>query len=54
MRTAGLLFHNARLREILGYSKDELDLCDTRTHLARPRSAHADHRRNCAIRAASF
>ena len=25
-----LLFHNARLREILGYSKDELDLCDTR------------------------
>jgi PAS domain S-box-containing protein len=27
-----LLFHNARLREILGYSKEELDLCDTRTH----------------------
>ena len=27
-----LLFHNARLREILGYSKDELDLCDTRLH----------------------
>jgi PAS domain S-box-containing protein len=27
-----LLFHNARLREILGYSKDELDLCDTRAH----------------------
>ena len=27
-----LLFHNARLREILGYSKDELDLSDTRTH----------------------
>jgi PAS domain S-box-containing protein len=27
-----LLFHNARLREILGYSKDELDLCDTRMH----------------------
>lgn len=25
-----LLFHNARLREILGYSKTELDLCDTR------------------------
>ena len=25
-----LLFHNARLREILGYSKNELDLCDTR------------------------
>jgi PAS domain S-box-containing protein len=25
-----LLFHNARLREILGYSKDELDRCDTR------------------------
>ena len=25
-----LLFHNARLREILGYGKDELDLCDTR------------------------
>jgi PAS domain S-box-containing protein len=24
-----LLFHNARLREILGYSKDELNLCDT-------------------------
>jgi PAS domain S-box-containing protein len=27
-----LLFHNARLREILGYSKEELDLCDTRLH----------------------
>src|SRR5215469_13709131 len=27
-----LLFHNARLREILGYSKDELDLGDTRLH----------------------
>ncbi len=27
-----LLFHNARLREILGYSKDELDLFDTRMH----------------------
>src|SRR5258708_13622671 len=27
-----LLFHNARLREILGYSKYELELCDTRTH----------------------
>jgi len=27
-----LLFHNARLREILGYTKDELDLCDTRMH----------------------
>ena len=27
-----LLFHNARLREILGYSKDELDLCDTSMH----------------------
>jgi PAS domain S-box-containing protein len=25
-----LLFHNARLREILGYSEDELDFCDTR------------------------
>jgi PAS domain S-box-containing protein len=25
-----LLFHNARLREILEYSKDQLDLCDTR------------------------
>jgi len=25
-----LLFHNARLREILGYSKEELDFCDTR------------------------
>jgi PAS domain S-box-containing protein len=25
-----LLFHNARLREILGYSKQALDLCDTR------------------------
>ena len=25
-----LLFHNARLREILGYSENELDLCDTR------------------------
>ena len=27
-----LLFHNARLREILGYSKAELDLCDSRMH----------------------
>jgi len=27
-----LLFHNARLREILGYSKEELDFCDSRTH----------------------
>jgi PAS domain S-box-containing protein len=27
-----LLFHNARLREILGYTKAELDLCDTRMH----------------------
>ena len=27
-----LLFHNAQLREILGYSKEELDLCDTRMH----------------------
>ena len=27
-----LLYHNARLREILGYSKNELDLCDTRMH----------------------
>jgi len=27
-----LLFHNARLRQILGYTKDELDLCDTRMH----------------------
>jgi PAS domain S-box-containing protein len=27
-----LLFHNARLREILGYNKDELDFCDTRLH----------------------
>ncbi len=25
-----LLFHNAQLREILGYGKDELDFCDTR------------------------
>jgi PAS domain S-box-containing protein len=25
-----LLFHNARLRELLGYSQDELDFCDTR------------------------
>src|SRR3954449_6457566 len=25
-----LLFHNARLRELLGYGPDELDLCDTR------------------------
>jgi len=25
-----LLFHNAQLREILGYSKDELDFCDSR------------------------
>src|SRR5262245_63556714 len=27
-----LLFHNARLREILGYSREELDFCDTRMH----------------------
>lgn len=27
-----LLFHNARLREILGYTKEELHLCDTRMH----------------------
>ena len=27
-----LLFHNARLREILGYTKDELDFSDTRLH----------------------
>jgi len=27
-----LLFHNARLRDILGYTKEELDLCDTRMH----------------------
>ena len=27
----GLLFHNAQLREILGYSKEELDGCETRT-----------------------
>lgn len=27
-----LLFHNARLREILGYTKEELDFCDTRMH----------------------
>jgi PAS domain S-box-containing protein len=27
-----LLFHNARLREILGYSESELDFCDTRMH----------------------
>jgi PAS domain S-box-containing protein len=27
-----LLFHNAQLREILGYSKEELDLGDTRRH----------------------
>ena len=26
-----LLFHNAQLREILGYSKEELDGCETRT-----------------------
>src|SRR5215510_4072273 len=26
-----LLFHNARLRELLGYQKDELKLIDTRT-----------------------
>src|SRR5262245_52691805 len=25
-----LLFHNARLREIVGYSKEELDFCDSR------------------------
>jgi PAS domain S-box-containing protein len=27
-----LLFHNAQLREILGYSKEELDLSDTRLY----------------------
>lgn len=27
-----LLFHNSRLSEILGYSKEELDLGDTRRH----------------------
>jgi PAS domain S-box-containing protein len=27
-----LLFHNARLREILGYNRDELELGDTRRH----------------------
>src|SRR3974390_2891334 len=27
-----LLFHNGRLREILGYTKEELDFCDTRLH----------------------
>src|SRR5262245_59402077 len=27
-----LQYHNARLREMLGYSKDDLDLCDTRMH----------------------
>jgi PAS domain S-box-containing protein len=26
-----LLFHNARLRELLGYQKEEIDLIDTRT-----------------------
>jgi PAS domain S-box-containing protein len=26
-----LLFHNSRLRELLGYEKDEIDLIDTRT-----------------------
>ena len=26
-----LLFHNARLRELLGYRKEELELIDTRT-----------------------
>jgi PAS domain S-box-containing protein len=26
-----LLFHNARLRELLGYEKEELELIDTRT-----------------------
>jgi hypothetical protein len=25
-----LLFHNARLREIVGYNKEELDFCDSR------------------------
>ena len=39
-----LLFHNARLRELLGYQKDELDRFDTTHVLARPRSARADHR----------
>jgi PAS domain S-box-containing protein len=29
-----LLYHNARLRDVLGYSKEELDLCDTPHALA--------------------
>ena len=39
-----LLFHNARLRELLGYSKEEMELIDTRSILARPRPAFPDHR----------
>ena len=34
-----LLFHNARLRELLGYREDELDRIDTSSFLARPRAA---------------
>ena len=47
-----LLFHNARLRELLGYQKDELDRFDTRTVLARPRAAPESSRR-CGRAAAS-
>ena len=41
-----LLFHNARLAEILGYSKDELHRCDTR--MLRPWHHEMSLRRNGA------
>ena len=47
-----LLFHNARLREILGYSEDELQLLRHAPVLARPQSARADHRASCGAAAA--
>ena len=49
-----LLFHNARLREILGYSEDELDLMRHPYDLARPRSAFPDYRANCGTAAGRF
>ena len=35
-----LLFHNARLRELTGYEKDELELFDTRRFWRSTRSNH--------------
>jgi PAS domain S-box-containing protein len=42
-----LLFHNARLRELLGYTKEELDGCDTRMlwHDVNQRAQIIDHLR---------